>query len=147
MLYAWAVWIAVMWICSVCSLVSFTFPYNWTPYLILDVTAIRMNKEELTPIFKPRFDSSLKRLEVWKAISMDDYPLNLKQQENNTEGMSTRADTSRRPIEIGRTALTQKTSVSASIYLWNWASKSIIESKTLHQAKKEIKVFAKSLPI
>ena len=61
--------------------------------------------------------------------------------------MSTRADQAGRPIEIGKSALTQKTCVSDAIYLWNRALKDVTESKTIYQAKKEIKSFVKTLPI
>ena len=57
---------------------------------------------------------------------MDNYPLNIKRQENNIEGMSTRADLIGRPIEIGKSALTQKTSLSDSIHLWNRAPKNCL---------------------
>ena len=94
-----------------------------------------------------QLNAGVKLLEVWKALTVDDYPLIIKRQENNTEGMSTRADSSGRPIEIGKTALTQRTSVSDSIHLWNRAPNNVKDSKTLYQAKKEIKVFVKLLPI
>ena len=94
-----------------------------------------------------QLNAGVKLLEVWKALTVDDYPLIIKRQENNTEGMSTRADLSGRPIEIGKTALTQRTSVSDSIHLWNRAPNNVKDSKTLYQAKKEIKVFVKLLPI
>ena len=61
--------------------------------------------------------------------------------------MSTRADCVRRPIEIGKTALVQKTCVSDLIHIWNRAPKSVTDSKTLYQAKRVIKSFVTSLPI
>ena len=94
-----------------------------------------------------QLNAGVKLLEMWKALNVDNYPLNIKRQENNIEGMSTRADLIGRPIEIGKSALTQKTSVSDSIHLWNRAPKNVKESKTLLQAKKEIKTYIKLLPI
>ena len=94
-----------------------------------------------------QLNASVKLLEVWKALNVDDYPLIIKRQVNNDEGMSTRADQAGRPIEIGKSALTQKTCVSDAIYLWNRAPKDVTESKTIYQAKKEIKSFVKTLPI
>ena len=54
--------------------------------------------------------------------------------------MTTRADVACRPMEIGVTALTQKTCVSDAIHLWNSSPKSVTESKSVYQAKKEIKL-------
>ena len=94
-----------------------------------------------------QLNASVKLLEVWKSLNLDDYPLKTKRQENNSEGMATRAGMAGRPIEIGKTALTQKASVSDSIYLWNRAPKCVTECKTIYQAKKKIKAFVKTLPI
>ena len=73
-----------------------------------DKVSISFMLEKFKMFSVNQLNAGIKLLELWKAINVDNYPLMLKQQENNTEGMSTRADTSRRPIEIGRTALTQK---------------------------------------
>ena len=94
-----------------------------------------------------QLNASVKLLDMWKALNVDNYPLSIKRQEINAEGMSTRADQAGRPIEIGKTALTQKTIVSDGIYLWNRAPNNVTESKSIYQAKKEIKSFVKTLPI
>ena len=94
-----------------------------------------------------QLNASVKLLEMWKALNVDNYPLSIKRQEIIAEGMSTRADQAGRPIEIGKTALTQKTIVSDAIYLWNRANNNVTESKSIYQAKKEIKSFVKTLPI
>ena len=80
-------------------------------------------------------------------LNVADYQLTIKKEEKSETGMSTRAGCIGRPIEIGKTALTQKTCVSDSIHLWNRAPKNVTESKSLNQAKKEIKKYAKTLPI
>ena len=90
---------------------------------------------------------SIKLLEVWKALKVDNYPLTIRKQEVTTNGTTTRGDSVGRPIEIGKTNLTQKTCVSDSIHLWNKAPKSITDSESLYQAKKEIRIFLSSLPI
>ena len=94
-----------------------------------------------------QLNASVKILDVWKSLNVEEYPLVIKRQENNCEAMTTRADVAGRPIEIGVTALTQKTCVSDAIHLWNRSPKSVTESKSVYQAKKEIKSFVKSLPI
>ena len=92
-------------------------------------------------------NASIKLLEIWKALNLDDYPLSIKRQEANSDNMKTRADLLNRPIEIGKTNITQKTCVSDSIHLWNKAPQKIKECKSLYQAKKEIKAYVKLLPV
>ena len=62
-------------------------------------------------------------------------------------GMSTRADSAGRPVEIGKTTLTQKTSVSDSIHLWNRAPIKVTGCVTIAQVKKEIRNYVKQLPV
>ena len=114
---------------------------------IKDMVSISSMLDKFSMQSVNQLNAGVKLLEVWKAISVDDYPLSLKRQENNSLSTSTRADLAGRPIEIGKTTLTQKTSVSDSIHLWNRAPKKVQESKTLYQAKKEIKAYVKLLPI
>ena len=94
-----------------------------------------------------QLNAQCKILEIWKAKNLDDYPLKVGQQSVNQEGISTRADRMGRPIEIGKSNLVQKSCVSDAIRLWNLAPPNITESNTLYQAKKEIKKYARSLPV
>jgi hypothetical protein len=94
-----------------------------------------------------QLNASVKLLEVWKALNMDNYPLSVDRQEVNKNGMLTRGDLACRPKEIGKTILTQKTCVSDAIHLWNQAPKIIKESNSVYKAKKEIKAYVKLLPV
>ena len=94
-----------------------------------------------------QLNANIKLLEIWKALNVDDYPLKVKRQEVNPQNRATRADLNGRPKEIRKTTLAQKTSVSDSIYIWNRAPDSVTKSLSLYQAKKEIKIFSKSLPL
>ena len=94
-----------------------------------------------------QLNANVKLLEAWKALNIEDYPLSIKRQSNGTDGMATRADCIGRPIEIGKTNLVQKTFASDLIHIWNKAPNSIKESKTLYQAKRNIKLYVKSLPV
>ena len=93
-----------------------------------------------------QLNASVKLLEVWKALRVDN-PLIINRQENTAVGVTTRADTAGRPKEIGKSILTQKTCVSDAIHIWNKAPKSVTESNSLYQAKKEIRTYVRSLPI
>ena len=94
-----------------------------------------------------QLNAQIKLQEIWKALNVDNYPLKISQQRANMSGVSTRAGQSGRPIEIGKKHLTQKTSISDAIRVWNLAPQKVNESKSLYQAKKEIKNFVKTLPI
>ena len=94
-----------------------------------------------------QLNAQVKLVEMWKAINLDDYPLKVEQQARNGERVSTPADTTKKPIEIGRTNLNHKTCVSDAIRLWNMAPEKVTGSQSLAQAKSEIKKFVRLLPI
>ena len=84
---------------------------------------------------------------MWKALNLSNYPLEIKQQISSNNTATTRAAANGRPCDIGRSNLTQSTCISDAIKLWNAAPGAITESKSLYQAKREIKKFVRSLPI
>ena len=55
--------------------------------------------------------------------------------------------TSRKPLEIGNSYLTQKTCISDAIKLWNLAPVELKNANTLYTMKKATKIFVKTLPI
>ena len=91
--------------------------------------------------------AQIKLGEMWKALNVKDYPLKIEQQSISSQGVSTRAATNGRPCEIGVTSLTRNTCISDAIRLWNMAPTKVTCSRTIYQAKKEIKLFVKKLPI
>ena len=58
-----------------------------------------------------------------------------------------RADTTEKPMDIGRSLLTQKTCVSDAIRVWNMAPENITTCTSQTLAKSEIKKFVRQLPI
>ena len=94
-----------------------------------------------------RLNAQAKLLEVWKALNIENYPLKLLQQSTNTTGVSTRADTTGRLIEVGKSNTSRNSSTSDAIRLWNIAPNTITGATSLYRVKKEIKVFASQLPI
>ena len=94
-----------------------------------------------------QINCQIKLLEVWKALNVPKYPLEINHQATNESRVSTRADTINKPIEIGKSTLTQKTCISDAIRLWNRAPDQITKRKSLSQAKSEIKKYARRLPI
>ena len=86
-----------------------------------------------------QLNAQAKLLEVWKALNIEDYPLHIKVQAAPATEATTRASKKGRPIEIGRSSLTQNSSTSDAIRVWNMSPASVTESETLDQAKKTIK--------
>ena len=94
-----------------------------------------------------QLNAQVKLLEMWKSMHVDDYPLKIKQRQVPKTGVSTRAAEKRRPIEIGKTKLTQNSRISDSIRIWNQAPENVTNAQSLYQAKKNIKSYVKSLPV
>ena len=84
---------------------------------------------------------------LWKSLNIDNYPWKINRQKDHVYGVNTRGNSAERPIEIGKTPIVQKTCASDAIHLWNSSPKSVTESVSLYQVKKEIKKFVKLLPI
>ena len=112
-----------------------------------DKVSIRSLLDKLNMVSVNQLNAQIKLLEMWKSLHVEDYPLELKQQETR-EGMAmTRAAKKGQPCDLGRTQLTHSTCISDAIKMWNAAPCEIKESKSLYQAKREIKKFAKTLPV
>ena len=94
-----------------------------------------------------QLNAQVKLLEVWKALNVEDYPLKIKQQTQSESGVTTRASQKGRPKEIGKTNAMQSTSTSDAIRTWNLAPDILKDSKTIYQAKSQIKSFVATLPI
>ena len=93
-------------------------------------------------------NAQIKLLEIWKALNIEDYPLEIRQQAIPTTGMTTRASGKGRPIEIGKSNITQEgTSTSDAIRISNLSPENVTNAKTLYQAKNSIRSYVKSLPI
>ena len=90
-----------------------------------------------------QINASVKLLEAWKALKLENYPLVINRQETNQESVNTRADLVNRPREIGKSLLSQKTSVSDSIRIWNRAPDKIIESIQYTKQKLKSKLLLK----
>ena len=114
---------------------------------IKDRISIRSLLEKLGMLSVNQLNAQIKLVEIWKAINVDDYPLKIEQQTRNDERSSTRADTIGRPVEIGKTNLTQKSCVSDAIRLWNIAPMTVTSSMSLARAKIEIQKYVRLLPI
>ena len=104
-----------------------------------------LNKFGMLPV--NQLNDQVKLLEIWKALNVADYPLKITQQQVPVNGISTRAAQKGRPIEIGKSTLTQNSSTSDAIRIWNQAPNKITGAQSLYQAKREIKIYVQTLPV
>ena len=86
-------------------------------------------------------------MEVWKSLNVDKYPLKIQHQTVKDQGVTTRASTKERPIEIGNSNRIKNTSTSDAVRIWNLAPTTVTDCKTLYQVKNAIKVYIKQLPM
>ena len=61
--------------------------------------------------------------------------------------LTTRACSSGKLKETGKTVLTQSTLINDATKAWNLAPKEVLESLSYNIAKKNIKMFARTLPV
>ena len=94
-----------------------------------------------------QINASIKLLEIWKALNEDRHPLKIKQQTPPMGGPTTRASERGKPVELGGSKKLRSTAIGDAIHIWNNAPDSFQESVSIYQAKRAIKIYAKSLPI
>ena len=112
-----------------------------------DRISIRNLLERFNMVSINQLNAQIKLLEIWKALNVQNYPLEIRQQAVQEGVATTRATDRGRPCELGRSTGTQSTCISDAIKLWNIVPSTITESHSLYMAKKEIKKFVKTLPI
>ena len=113
---------------------------------IKDMVSIDSLMEKFGMLSVNQLNAQVKLAEIWKALHVDDYPLQIKQQISESTRVNTRADKIGKPIEIGRSNVTQKTCVSDAIRLWNMTPDQVKNGEKLSLAKKEINKFVRQLP-
>ena len=114
---------------------------------VKDMVSISLLLKKFEMLSVNQLNAQMKLVEIWKAFNVIDYLLKIKQQSSDISRTSTRADSMKKPIEIGKSNLVQKTCVSDAIRLWNMAPLPITNCTSLNQAKSEIKKFVRLLPI
>ena len=94
-----------------------------------------------------QLNASIKLCDMWKAVNVEDYPTKVNKITPLNNAAMTRASTNGKLKECGKTALSQATLINDATKAWNLAPKEVHESKNYTIAKKNIKLFAKTLPI
>ena len=93
-----------------------------------------------------QINAKVKVQEVWKALNIEGYPLKIDCQKASDTSTSTRAMTSGRLIESGKSTLVSNACVSDAICIWNQAPDSVKNYVTLPQLKNAAKLYVRSLP-
>ena len=94
-----------------------------------------------------QMNGQIKNQEVWKALNVKNYPIQVEKQVGAEQGPTTRATTSGRLIEHGLSCLSQKSCINDAVRLWNKLPSSVTECVSLYQIKKQANIFAKNLPV
>ena len=94
-----------------------------------------------------QLNAKIKILEIWKSLNVEGYPLKIATKERSHEVMNMRAMTSNQPIEIGTTAIMQRTCISDAIIIWNNAPSELKDISTIYAMKRATKHYVSTLPM
>ena len=92
-----------------------------------------------------QLNCQIKLVEAWKSQNLKSYPNKLEPQ--NTRLSDTRGSRNGNVIESGRSRLVHNSFYGDCSRAWNQCPINIKQSKTLAEAEKFIKIYAKSIPI
>ena len=92
-------------------------------------------------------NAQTKLLEIWKASNLENYPTKLTKMVVSENMSTTRAINSGKLMDLGVSNLSKCTFHNDAIKAWNVAPISIKSCKTIFAAKREIRIFVKTLPV
>ena len=81
------------------------------------------------------------------TLNIPSYPLQIVTKAESNDTMNTRAMTANKPIEIGKSVLTQNSCISDAIKIWNQTPQELQTATSLYSLKKITKHYARTLPI
>ena len=91
--------------------------------------------------------AQIKLTEIWKANNVKKFPIKVIKQTTMQNARVTRGDTSERLLESGMSELVRSSCIGDATRQWNKAPPMVKNVISLYLAKKEIKLFAATLPI
>ena len=97
-----------------------------------------------------QLNAQIKLTETWKSLNLNTHnndAINDKRVVHIEGNRELRSAFKGNLVETGASKKAQKTFINDSTRVWNGAPQSIKNCKSLYTAKKEIKIFIKSLPI
>ena len=114
---------------------------------LLDMVSISTLLEQTNSLSVNQLNCQIKIQEIWKALNVTDYPIQVTRQTEPESGRSTRACSRGRLLDNGYSELSQKTCINDAVRLWNSLPNSVTTCETLSQIKKQAKLFAQTLPV
>ena len=102
--------------------------------------------EETKPYSVNQIMAQIKLIEVWKSIIVNNYPIQWKNREEVMKREGLKSSNKPDLIITGRSAIQDKSFINDAARVWNNAPMEIKSCKSLHSAKKLIKLFSRTLP-
>ena len=94
-----------------------------------------------------QLNAEIKLLDIWKAMHIENHPTKIEKMMASDRMVATRATSNGNLVEKGVTTLAKNTFLNDAIKIWNKAPECIKSCKTIWSAKKEIKQYARTLPV
>ena len=114
---------------------------------LLDMISTQSLLQKTNMMSVNQMNCQIKIQEIWKALNIPAYPIDILRQTPHDNGPATRAGSSGRLIEAGHSLISQKTCINDAVRLWNQLPIAITKCNSLAQIKTQAKMFAKTLPI
>ena len=114
---------------------------------LLDMISTESLLQKTNMLSVNQLNCQIKIQEIWKALNVQDYPIEISRQTPHESGPATRAGSTGRLIETGSSCISQKTCINDAIRLWNQLPLKVTNCDSMHQIKKQAKMFAKTIPI
>ena len=102
---------------------------------------------EINVLSVNQLNAQTKLLEVWKALQDPKYPTQWERRSDVQKRSGLKTSNKPELITNGNSRIQENTFYNDAAQLWNAAPKSIKNCKTAFSAKKQIKLFVKSLPL
>ena len=94
-----------------------------------------------------QINAPVKLTEMWKALNVQDYPINLVKKVPIKDNMHTRSTIGGDLVLQGKNELCNSSFILAASKNWNSAPNTIKECTSIYKAKSEIKKFVFTLPL
>ena len=94
-----------------------------------------------------QLNAQTKLLEVWKASQDPKYPTQWEKRRDHQKRSGLKTSNKPELITNGKSRIQENTFYNDAAHLWNVASKSIKDCKTVSAAKKQIKILVKTFPL
>ena len=94
-----------------------------------------------------RLNAKVKLLEVWKALNVPKYPLQVSRKQSSDDQMNTRACTNGRLMEEKVSKVMSSSCVGDALKIWNHAHDNLKNILTINSMKNAVTEYVKTLPI